>query len=395
MTGKRRGAVLVGGGVVLITLVGVAGAARSETTFSALAAADGVRTTISDPGVVPTGATLGLSGPTAQAVIDSLGNSRAFASLPYPGDLAVSAPGLARGQGAAGVPDYPAYAASNSQGQPSSDVTTPAGYALHAKSDTSSSSATATGGGASDAANAGSSVSSATVATKGGVVTATAESTTEAFEIAGVLRIGRVHALATATGDGKRSSELQFGDVTVAGQAVGITDQGLTTPGGAAPLPDSSPVRAVLAQAGISVRYLAPQTVDDGIESGGVEVHVVRGDRSGTAETIYTIGRAEAVAAGHLDADLPSSTPLPDGSSGTASAPPLEPSVAVATPPAPAPAAALPATRTAAPARAAYRGAPVQSFSAAAIYLVLFLAAGTCLGGVQLIRYLGVKLAWK
>src|SRR5206468_750212 len=165
MGSTRRRAAVAGGALALVVLVGTAGPARSDTTFSGLAAADGVRVTISDPAVVPTGAELGLSGPSAQALVDSLGNSQAYAALPYPGDLAVAAPGLLRGQGASGVPEYPAYAASNRQGQPSADVTTPAGYALHATSDATSSKASAAGGATGDPAHAGATTTTASVTT--------------------------------------------------------------------------------------------------------------------------------------------------------------------------------------------------------------------------------------
>ena len=71
------GAVVIAASVVIPTIP-----AHSEATFSALAAADGVSTTVSDPSVIPVGAELGGSGPAAQAAVDSLGNSRTFASLP-------------------------------------------------------------------------------------------------------------------------------------------------------------------------------------------------------------------------------------------------------------------------------------------------------------------------
>jgi hypothetical protein len=72
----------------------------------------------------------------AQATLDSLGTSQAFASLPYPGGTVVGLPGLIAGVtgGKVALPAYPAYAYSD-------DPTTPyarrevAGYSLRAHRD--------------------------------------------------------------------------------------------------------------------------------------------------------------------------------------------------------------------------------------------------------------------
>src|SRR5437016_3704829 len=80
-------------------------------------------------------------------------------------------------------------------------------------------------------------VSDASVTAAAGKLTSIAESTTEAFEVVGVLRLGRVHAKATAVGHGDGpadvTSELEVGDATVAGQTVGITDAGIVGPAAA------------------------------------------------------------------------------------------------------------------------------------------------------------------
>src|SRR6185295_14860787 len=58
---------------------------------------------------------------TAQAVLDSLGASQAFAGAPYPGDFAVNFPNTANGLTSAGLPDYPFYASSSHPAAPESE----------------------------------------------------------------------------------------------------------------------------------------------------------------------------------------------------------------------------------------------------------------------------------
>ena len=49
-------------------------------------------------------------GPVAQSILDGLGNSQSFASLPYPSDNAISGPGLVAGlTGLPSPPPYPFY----------------------------------------------------------------------------------------------------------------------------------------------------------------------------------------------------------------------------------------------------------------------------------------------
>jgi len=379
------GAIVAAAAVVVPTVP-----AHSDATFTALAAADGVSTTVSDPSVTPVGAELGGSGPAAQAAVDSLGNSRAFASLPYPGSLAVDAPGIARGSGATFVPDYPAYAASSSQGPTSTDVATPAGYGLHAKSDATSSEAHAAGGGSGDTAQAGLTRSDASVTATAGKLTSIAESTTEAFEVVGVLRLGRVHAKATAVGHGDGpadvTSELEVGDATVAGQTVGITDAGII-----------GPAAAVLHQAGITLQYLAADKRTDGVTSAGLLISVVHQDSSGTFTTTYTLGRAKAMVSGAPVAD-DAAVVASDGSIS-----PIDDAAAIASPaaadvPAPTPVALAPAAparpRASATVPANYQTVAATRYSTASLYLILVLAALACVGGIQLIRYLGVKHTW-
>src|SRR2546428_735047 len=80
------------------------GRAQGENgVYRAVANADGTRVTVSAPGYLLVNTLFDTGAPTAQAVVDGLGNSRAFASYPYPGDTVVAAPGLVKGNGGPGA----------------------------------------------------------------------------------------------------------------------------------------------------------------------------------------------------------------------------------------------------------------------------------------------------
>jgi hypothetical protein len=92
------------------TGAGGADAPATPTSYEALASAEGVRVSLGAPGFVAVDTFIDGGGPISQSVIDGLGNSQAFASLPYPGDLAISGPGLLAGlTGLPSPPPYPFY----------------------------------------------------------------------------------------------------------------------------------------------------------------------------------------------------------------------------------------------------------------------------------------------
>ncbi|HEV7534488.1 MAG TPA: hypothetical protein VGP90_02570, partial [Acidimicrobiia bacterium] len=101
---------LVAGSTVF--LPGPAGAEAFTGVFRAKATASGVRVTF----IVPKGSVsdtiADVGAPASEALLDSLGESRAFASFPYPGDLPSNAPGLLRGLAGIPAPDYPFYVSS-------------------------------------------------------------------------------------------------------------------------------------------------------------------------------------------------------------------------------------------------------------------------------------------
>src|SRR5581483_1835738 len=79
-------------------------------TFSATAWADAVRYSFIVPSAPGSSTVTDVGGPSTQARLDALGDSRAFASFPYPGDLIVTLPGLFRGLSGIPLPgEYPFY----------------------------------------------------------------------------------------------------------------------------------------------------------------------------------------------------------------------------------------------------------------------------------------------
>jgi hypothetical protein len=264
--------------------------------FSATAAADGVRFSMTVPNAPGTSTPIDGGGPSAQAAVSSLGASQAFASLPYPGDLPVRLPGLLAGVGVAGVPQYPFYAASDHPTAPDARLEAP-GYLLSAMSREDRSAAKAAGQGPD-----GTPVSYRSTASVGpvgdGTVVAAADSLARNLRI-GDLVIGEAasHARVRLAGAGQieRSAAFELTGVSIAGTAVHIGEGGVTISGTSTPLPGDHGLLAALAQGGIGVAYLAPLETAHGIVAGGLRITVTGTAPDGTQGTgALTLGRAAA-----------------------------------------------------------------------------------------------------
>jgi hypothetical protein len=287
------GALLVVGPVAA-SVRPAAGEGRFSGTFSALAAADGVRVTLFQPGVTLTKTLVDLGGPAAQAALNSLGESRAFASFPYPGDTAVAAPGLLRGAGNIPAPAYPLYVASDNPAIPRQEAGD-GPYALRAESTDSASKARSNVGVRIDGlGDFGFSRSESSAVSSGEGVAAHARTETSAFSV-GPLRIGHVLSVAdTVLGqDGLLSRKA---DTTVVGAMVGtapveITPGGIAVAGTAGPAPDISAVNTALQGAGITVEILPKGETASGVTAPALRI--TSQDKSGSAVT-YVLGRASA-----------------------------------------------------------------------------------------------------
>lgn len=303
-------------GSATVGLVGMAGMARAEVTcatYAALAAADGVRTVASSPGFSPTDADA--LGPAAQAQVDDIAGSNAFAGAPYSEAGAGNA-----GAGNVDATQIPTFAISSHPSRPE-DVKSSPGLTLEARSEMLLSAAEASGGPpATDAASFGRASATAAASCVDGVVTATADSRNDVVNIAGVLGLGSVrsHAEAGVDGDGNLSLDgsMTIEGATVLGQGVEITDEGVVFGDSPIPLPDN-PLAAALDDAGIQLRYLA---VDEDEANGqvlapGLEIIVSDsgGSIPGGASTTYTFGRAYARATAASTSTPPfTASPVPD-----------------------------------------------------------------------------------
>jgi hypothetical protein len=311
---KRALRLAAASGLLASTVLGVAstGAGGAEapagpTSYEAVASAEGFRFSFGAPGFVAVDTFIDGGGPLSQSVIDGLGNSRAFASLPYPGDLAISGPGLLAGlTGLPSPPTYPFYVSSSHPTTPEAKVGQP-GYELAAASTESRSvGSTMTGGGSGNEENAssiGKTITNAETSrdATSGVVTAVAKGTADVVNIGGVLRIGQVDAKAKVTrGPGAeptREASFVVNGVTIAGQSVGFSDKGFTLAGTNTPIPPGNPLLEALKQAKITVQYLARVDNPDGVVSPGLVIRHEQATPSGPTMVFrYVFGQMAASA---------------------------------------------------------------------------------------------------
>jgi|GEM_PF-6777128 len=274
--------------------------AGAEGSFRALAAADGARMTVIAVNSPGTNVPIDGGGPVAQASLDSLGTNQSFASLPYPGDAAISGPGLVAGvsNGQVTPPNYPLYVSADYPIVPEQKVEQP-GYALEAKAAERETAASARSGGSSGDNAALVTSATARSFTDGDTVTGEAASLATGLA-AGPLTLGRVTATASVSrrpdGTLDRKSALDITLAKVGDVPVTITPQGFTAAGSKTPLPDGSALTKSLASAGVSVKYLAGRETESGLVSPTLEVswtHTVPGPVS-PITVVWTLPRAIA-----------------------------------------------------------------------------------------------------
>jgi hypothetical protein len=400
--------------------------ARADlTSFQAKAGADAMRDTVVSPDAPLSSNVSDVGIPSAQALVDALGNSQAYAAFPYPGDTALSGPGLLSGIVGASLPSYPLIVSSSDPAAPDGSLDQgPVSLSAHSKPTTSTGSATV-GQAAQDNA-VGKLLATATAKADAvtGAVSGEATSDADLIDIAGVLRIGSLHATAGAArgADGKiaKSSAMAIGQVTVAGVAAQITDQGISIAGQGQALPATGAITDPLQAAGISVRVLQPLVTDSGVTSGGLEITQHQAASGHDVTHTYTFGRAHAqvfaVAAPALPIPVPlsSAAPTPGSSVPTPAATPVTsgssslaalPAVTGPAGPAgePGPAVAQPVV-TGQPATGQSNAASVAAVDTSTVafarhgttdlYLLLVVGGLVALGGGQLLRIIAVRRTW-
>ncbi|MBA3743080.1 hypothetical protein [Sporichthya sp.] len=248
------------------------------------ASASGVRTSYDFPGFLVVDTLYDAGGPIAQSVVNSSGGGSSFASFPYPGDTIVNAPALANvGTGQAFPFTYPLYVVTDGNLTPKASAKDATGsLVLDAESAARSATSKArlAGPTAGVIATSGSLQETSVLIGEDGVMTSIADSITRGIDVDGVLKIGEVHVRTVSVlkpGDKAptTTSTTEVTGVSVAGQPVGLTRDGIAAPGGS----QGSPYAAVLAalnkslsDGGISVALVGDREVNGGTSNAGVEI---------------------------------------------------------------------------------------------------------------------------
>ncbi|WP_019876123.1 hypothetical protein [Sporichthya polymorpha] len=372
---------LAGVAATLGAAVGMVTPAQADDTTSGAAvgtaSASGIRTSYDFPGYLVVDTLYDAGGPISQAVVNSSGGSSSFASFPYPGDTVVNAPALANvGTGQAFPFTYPLYVVTDGNLTPKASAQDATGsLKLDAESDarTASSTAKLAGPVAGVISTAGSLQETSVVIGDDGVMTSIADSILRGIDVDGVLKIGEVHVRTTSVlkpGESKptTTSVTDVTGVSVLGQPVGLSRDGIMAPGGSpgtayAPILDQ--LNQALKDGGISVALAGGNEVNGGASNAGVEIlqrgkMPFAGSPEGVARTL--IGNASSFILGGSSSllDIAAANDAGTTPAGTTPAAPVDAATGVDVPVA---AGALPTTGVDAAAGVPTTGVPTVNFA--------------------------------
>jgi hypothetical protein len=310
-SGRHRRRV-AGAGLLLVTVsvtgfvTGArAGAAAEARSLVGVASASGARATYTVPDYVVVSEFFDGGGPVAQANVDTTGKATGFGSLPYPGENAVTAPGLLTFATGVPVPGYPFYVRADHPVTPTAEAKDPSGtYTLKAAADQGKAS-----GSAQFLFGGGSPVSRSTADSTGvldgeGKLTMTAVGVSEGLSFGdGALKISSVVSKSVTTyepGAAKPATktELQIEGAKVGDQPVTIDRDGVHPSGQTVPVPigtGSDSINQALSQAGITVKTIAGRDVEGGQSGDVLEVtwkHTIPVEGNPKGTFIYRIGGA-------------------------------------------------------------------------------------------------------
>ena len=293
-------------------------------TYSGQASADGIRATLAVRDYLIVEDFVDGGGPTAQAALDSLGDSTAFSSLPYPGATGVALPGLVSTLSGKSVPSYPFYVTSQSPSNPVETVRQP-GYLMHAESSSERSAAQTQLGSTTNTGEEIGTFSTASVDFVGGTVTSLGEARTRLAVGAFTLNGSFSRAVVTVAPGGKitKTSTFEASTIRLGTTTIGVTDKGLIVGDQGAPLDPARQVEQAVTSAGVTVKFLPAVETADSVLSSGLEISMERAiPNVGTARGVvsYIVGRsfAQATAAGFTGGTgTGTGTPITGGSAGT------------------------------------------------------------------------------
>lgn len=273
--GGRTGA--TGFLVLLLAQVSLPGQASAVglKAFSGSATAEGVRLSLSATNAPVTNTPVDGTAPIAEAALDSLGSSEAFASSPYPGYYAVAGPGLIRAlsQGRLDLPGYPLYARSEYPAAPQQQVEHPL-VALAAESSENHARGVARSGLDQDATTSSGvrQLSEAAVRAAENRTDATADASSSVYG----LRVGplaltefqaRARIVRSATGETTRTATSggsgRFGSVEfrISDDGIHLADQSVAEP------PEPAEPLEVVSGHGASLTWLRPEADDRHVAS--------------------------------------------------------------------------------------------------------------------------------
>lgn len=237
----------------------------------------------------------------AQAQIDSLGGTSAFAADPYPSSTVLGVPGLLASNGfpSGTLPPYPLVV--NSDATKPTDQRQAGTVVLQAQSQQGSSSGKVTNGAAG--------AQSTTIADPtNDMVRAHAEAVLSSLQLSSTLTLNGVHSLAEATkpasGTLQRTASFEVSSLTILGQRVALTGTGLSLLGSDVPLANQNallaPLLHALAGRGTTLEFIPPTEVPDGVTSAGLRITTVQTPPPQAASGLQsvkvqvTVGRASA-----------------------------------------------------------------------------------------------------
>jgi hypothetical protein len=410
------------------------GVARAQFTYDGVAAADGTEVTLSNPSI-PLGLVVTGAGPSTQARLTSLPTSDAFASFPFPGEVAAGAPGIISGVVPLPVPAYP-FIVNTGLGDAPREQSAP-GVDLETASERLAARSTALIGSATSGAE-----SSTTVAVDpDDGVTAVAHAVARGLDLLSTFRIAAVDARATAGRDSSgaltRSSSLSisrlavpglaitlpkefpiFGGQTVTGVDIGLVDGSFYVALPFAGAPQHVPVAKqtvidALKAAGITATYQEPVQTKNGIVAAAFALTTdlpappPNGSYDGPTHVTYTFGRVSAEVSlapiddGPAAGSASAGTIAPGGSPGTVEGAGLQPGPGAPTDTG-APAGVEPGPATVNPgpggtssvevAPAALGRRIPDTARVSDLYLVLIALGGLGMACVRAIRLRGVRL---
>ena len=278
-------------------------AAGFSEAFQAKAAASGIRYTLVVPKGSVTDTAADVGAPTTEALLDFLGESRAFASYPYPGDTPANLPGLLRGLAKIPAPAYPFYAASFHPSTPEAQAGL-GPYLLRAESGPSESKAIAAVGYHDDLAGSAARMESTALAlAEAQGVTAAATSLITGFS-AGPLKLGEVVSSAEVVmapgGALTREADTHVVGAKVGETPVVVTEEGVQVADSKNPGPDTAAVNEALAEAGLTVTTTDSQQTPVGVIAPAIRVSYRTADQR---SAVWELGGASASVRGADETD--------------------------------------------------------------------------------------------